>query len=62
MTARFERAWSRASRANLAVSISFLLARPASRSRSGALTTPQELHAGRLPRCRPNPQRQVIAE
>lgn len=49
MTARFERAWSRASRANLAASTGFLMARPVSRNASGALATP--VHAGRRPAC-----------
>jgi hypothetical protein len=37
MTARFERAWSKASRANLAASVGFLLARPASQSASAEI-------------------------
>ena len=44
MTARFNRAWARASRANLAASVGLLLARPASQSAS-AVATPEQRRA-----------------
>ena len=59
MTARFDRAWAKASRANLAASTGFRLARPASQSTSAALATPEQrrgcapdgyrLRAGEIP-------------
>jgi len=45
MTARFDRAWAKASRANLAASVGFLLALSASRSASAALATPEQRRA-----------------
>jgi hypothetical protein len=45
MTARFDRAWAKASRANLAASVGFLLALSASRSASAVLTTPEQRRA-----------------
>ena len=45
MTARFDRAWAKASRANLAASVGLLLALSASRSASGALATPEQRRA-----------------
>lgn len=62
MTARFDRAWAKASRANLAASVDFLLVRPASQSASAALATPERrrgrmqdvchLSAGEIPNVR----------
>lgn len=42
MTARFARTWAKASRANLAASVSFLLALSASHSASASLATPEQ--------------------
>ena len=59
MTARFDRAWAKASRANLAGAVG-LLTLPASRSASAAQATPEQrvVYAGRLPLLfRRHPQR-----
>lgn len=45
MRARFERAWAKASRANLAASVGFLLALSTSHSASAALATPEQRRA-----------------
>ena len=45
MTARFDRAWAKASRANLAASVGFLLAFSASQSASAAPATPEQRRA-----------------
>jgi hypothetical protein len=45
MRARFERTWAKASRANLAGSVGFLLALSASHSASAALATPEQRRA-----------------
>jgi hypothetical protein len=45
MTARFNRAWARASRANLAASVGLLLTRSASRSASAKRVTPVQCRA-----------------
>lgn len=45
MRARFERTWAKASRANLAASVGFLLAMSASHSASAALATPEQRRA-----------------
>lgn len=45
MTAKFARAWAKASRANLAGTVGFLLALSASQSASAALATPEQRKA-----------------
>ena len=45
MRAKFERAWAKASRANLAASVGFLLALSTSHSASAALATPEQRRA-----------------
>jgi len=45
MRARFVRAWAKASRANLAASVGFLLALSTSHSASAALATPEQRRA-----------------
>ena len=45
MTARFDRAWAKASRANMAASVGFLLAQSPSRSASAAPATPEQRRA-----------------
>ena len=45
MRARFERAWAKTSRANLAASVGFLLAMSASHSASAGLATPEQRRA-----------------
>ena len=45
MRARFERTWAKASRANLAASVGFLLALSTSHSASAALATPEQRRA-----------------
>ncbi|WP_291861513.1 hypothetical protein [Bradyrhizobium sp.] len=45
MTARFERTWAKASRANLAASVGVLLALSASHSAAAALAKPEQRRA-----------------
>lgn len=45
MTAKFQRAWAKASRANLAGTVGFLLALSASHSASAALASPEQRKA-----------------
>ena len=45
MTAKFQRAWAKASRANLAGTLGFLLAWSASHSASAALASPEQRKA-----------------
>lgn len=52
MTARFDRAWAKTSRANLAASVGLLLALPTSQFASAAPPTPEQRRAcTRTPTC-----------
>jgi len=59
MTARFERAWAKASRANLAASVGFLMTLSASQSTSAARAKPAQ-RSSRTPDSE-NPKLHAIA-